>query len=106
MIEELFSIKVVTVQLPFLPAAIVSNLNTLHEPEGAINVWLIGDSPFKEAGIISLSKTLPLLTSIKKVNNEILEEFQYEYISWLKVRNTPKVEFSRENPLRSGRVKK
>ena len=73
---EIETIRVAAIQIPFLPAIVNPNLNTLSEPEGNINFWIVGK---KKKETNSFKSILESANFYSKMMNE----FQIEYIDWL-----------------------
>ena len=73
-------IRIAAIQFPFIPVIVHPDYNTLSEPEGKLNSWIIGNHDQKINTNVS---TLASLLKSNNINTEILNIFQSDYIKWL-----------------------
>ena len=90
-------IRIATIQFPFIPVIVHPGYNTLSEPEGNINFWVIGNHYQKTKTNVS---TLASLLKFNDINTEILKNLQSDYIEWLVLTVKEILRFicNRENP--------
>ena len=73
-------IRIAAIQFPFIPVIVHPEYNTLSEPEGNINFWIIGKDDQKTKTNVS---TLASFLKSTDINTEILNKLQSDYIEWL-----------------------
>lgn len=90
-------IRIAAIQFPFIPVIVHPEYNTLSEPEGNINFWIIGNQYQKTKTNVS---TLASLLKSNDIDTEILKNLQSDYIEWLVLTVEEILRFicNRENP--------
>jgi hypothetical protein len=73
-------IRIAAIQFPFIPVIVHPEYNTLSEPEGNINFWIIGKDDQKTKTNVS---TLASFLKSTDIDTEILKNLQSDYIDWL-----------------------
>jgi hypothetical protein len=90
-------IRIAAIQFPFIPVIVHPGYNTLSEPDGNINFWIIGKDDQKINTNVS---TLASFLKSTDIDTEILKNLQSDYIDWLvlTVEGTLRFICNRENP--------
>lgn len=96
MSQSIYKLRIITVQFPFIPVFIKSDLNTLSEPEGRVNYWISGGERVLNKKILTLYEILQYATQDKKIS----QNFQNSYLEWLSsiIDEILEIVVNKENP--------
>lgn len=70
------SLRIASLQIPFIPTTITSKFNSFFEPDGGINFWLLGERHQK-------SEFFQVFLKNNCINTELPKIFLSEYINWI-----------------------